>query len=89
MLRIAGNGLPRQCEHWLAMTGKILHSAPKIGALCNENRVIAREQRDRGNPFSKTGITDCHAPLGLAMTLGAKQNTTILHFAFLILHFGR
>jgi hypothetical protein len=48
---LQGNGLPRQCDHWLAMTGKILHSAPKIGALRNENRVIAREQSDRGNPF--------------------------------------
>ena len=47
---LQGNGLPRQCDHWLAMTGKILHSAPKIGALRNENRVIAREQSDRGNP---------------------------------------
>ena len=51
-LRMPGNGLPRQCEHWLAMTEKIFLFAPKINALCNENCVIANQPAGWcGNPF--------------------------------------
>ena len=50
MLRIAGNGLPRQCAHWLAMTMGFDTLRINLDAVSHQIFMSLRGAKRRGNP---------------------------------------